>query len=120
MVQALMAGKIDATLPNVSEATNQVADGTFRALVVLAEKRLKDYPDVPSSYELGIKAKCSTTRGYAVLASTPKPILLLISTSGYQLPYSFSKAAEIVKFSYREIGNRPHDHTPMQNRLSKH
>ena len=50
MVQALMAGKIDATLPNVSEATNQVADGTFRALVVLAEKRLKDYPNVPSSY----------------------------------------------------------------------
>ena len=29
MVQALMAGKIDATLPNVSEATNQVADGSF-------------------------------------------------------------------------------------------
>ena len=75
MVQALMAGKIDATLPNVSEATNQVADGTFRALVVLAEKRLKDYPNVPSSFELGIKAKCSTTRGYAVLASTPKPII---------------------------------------------
>ena len=79
MVQALMAGKIDATLPNVSEATNQVADGTFRALVVLAEKRLKDYPNVPSSYELGIKAKCSTTRGYAVLASTPKPITEKIS-----------------------------------------
>ena len=75
MVQALMAGKIDATLPNVSEATSQVADGTFRALVVLAEKRLKDYPNVPSSFELGIKAKCSTTRGYAVLASTPKPII---------------------------------------------
>ena len=66
-------------LPNVSEATNQVADGTFRALVVLAEKRLKDYPNVPSSYELGIKAKCSTTRGYAVLASTPKPIIEKIS-----------------------------------------
>ena len=75
MVQALMAGKIDATLPNVSEAANQVADGSFRALVVLAEKRLKDYPNVPSSFELGIKAKCSTTRGYAVLASTPKPVI---------------------------------------------
>ena len=75
MVQALMAGKIDATLPNVSEAANQVADGSFRALVVLADKRLKDYPNVPSSFELGIKAKCSTTRGYAVLASTPKPVI---------------------------------------------
>ena len=79
MVQALMAGKIDATLPNVSEAANQVADGSFRALAVMAEDRLKDYPNVPSTYEKGIKAKCSTTRGYAVLASTPQPIIDQIS-----------------------------------------
>ena len=79
MVQALMAGKIDATLPNVSEAANQVADGSFKALAVMAEDRLKDYPNVPSTYEKGIKAKCSTTRGYAVLASTPQPIIDQIS-----------------------------------------
>ena len=79
MVQALMAGKIDATLPNVSEAANQVADGSFRALAVMAENRLKDYPNVPSTYEKGIQAKCSTTRGYAVLASTPQPIIDQIS-----------------------------------------
>jgi tripartite-type tricarboxylate transporter receptor subunit TctC len=79
MVQALMAGKIDATLPNVSEAANQVADGSFRALAVMAEDRLKDYPNVPSTFEKGIKAKCSTTRGYAVLASTPQPIIDQIS-----------------------------------------
>ena len=79
MVQALMAGKIDATLPNVSEAANQVADGSFRALAVMAEERLKDYPNVPSTFEKGIKAKCSTTRGYAVLASTPQPIIDQIS-----------------------------------------
>ena len=79
MVQALMAGKIDATLPNVSEAANQVADGSFKALAVMAEDRLKDYPNVPTTYEKGIKAKCSTTRGYAVLASTPQPIIDQIS-----------------------------------------
>jgi len=79
MVQALMAGKIDATLPNVSEAANQVADGSFKALAVMAENRLKDYPNVPTTFEKGIKAKCSTTRGYAVLASTPQPIIDQIS-----------------------------------------
>ena len=68
-----------ATLPNVSEAANQVADGSFRALAVMAENRLGDYPDVPTTFEKGIKAKCSTTRGYAVLASTPKPIVDQIS-----------------------------------------
>ena len=30
-------------------------------------------------YKKGIKAKCSTTRGYAVLASTPQPIIDQIS-----------------------------------------
>ena len=51
----------------------------FIALAVMAENRLKDYPNVPSTYEKGIKAKCSTTRGYAVLASTPQPIIDQIS-----------------------------------------
>lgn len=53
MVQALMSGAIDATLPNVSEAVQQVEDGTFRALAVMAENRLDDYPDVPTTFELG-------------------------------------------------------------------
>lgn len=72
MIQALMSGAIDATLPNVSEAGSQVQDGTFLALVVMAEKRLKGYPDVPTTYELGYKVKTSTTRGYWVLKGTPQ------------------------------------------------
>lgn len=72
MVQALMSGAIDATLPNVSEAGDQVRDGTFRALAVMSEKRLADYPKVPTTYESGYKVKASTTRGYWVLKGTPK------------------------------------------------
>ncbi|HER20096.1 MAG TPA: tripartite tricarboxylate transporter substrate binding protein [Chromatiales bacterium] len=72
MVQALMSGAIDATLPNVSEGGPQVRDGTFRALAVMAEKRLKDYPEVPTTYENGYEVKTSTTRGYWVLKGTPQ------------------------------------------------
>ena len=79
MIQALMSGAIDATLPNVSEAGSQVQDGTFRALVVMAEKRLKGYPDVPSTYELGYKVKTSTTRGYWVLKGTPQDRIEVLS-----------------------------------------
>ncbi|HEX6267264.1 MAG TPA: tripartite tricarboxylate transporter substrate binding protein [Burkholderiales bacterium] len=75
MVQALMSGAIDATLPNVSEALSQVQDGTFRALAVMAEKRLKDFPNVPTTFEQGYKVKTSTTRGYAVLKGTPQPVV---------------------------------------------
>jgi len=79
MVQALMSGSIDATVPNVSEALSQVKDGSLRALVVLSEKRLKEFPDIPSSYELGYKVKLSTTRGYAVLKGTPPERIQMLS-----------------------------------------
>lgn len=79
MVQALMSGAIDATLPNVSEALTQVQDGTFKPLAVMNEKRLRDYPDVPTTFELGYPVKTSTTRGYAVKAGTPQPIIQKLS-----------------------------------------
>ena len=79
MVQALMSGAIDATLPNVSEAGPQVEDGTFRALAVLSDKRLKDYPDVPTAKEDGYDVKTSTTRGYWVLKGTPEDRVQILS-----------------------------------------
>jgi putative tricarboxylic transport membrane protein len=79
MVQALMSGAIVATLPNVSEAVEQVKDGTFRALTVMAAKRLGDYPKVPSTFELGYKVSTSTTRGYWVLKGTPQHHIEILS-----------------------------------------
>lgn len=72
MVQNLMSGAIDVTTPNVSEGKDQVKEGTFRALAVMSKKRLKDFPDVPTTYELGYKVATTTTRGYAVRAGTPQ------------------------------------------------
>lgn len=79
MVQALMSGAIVATLPNVSEGGQQVRDGTFRALAVMAEKRLKDFPDVPTTFEKGFPVKTSTTRGYWVLKGTPPERVKILS-----------------------------------------
>jgi putative tricarboxylic transport membrane protein len=79
MVNALMSGAIDATLPNVSEARQQIMDGTLRALVVMAPKRLSGYPDIPSTYEKGFQVDCSTTRGYAVLKGTPEDRIKILS-----------------------------------------
>jgi putative tricarboxylic transport membrane protein len=72
MVQALMSGAIDATLPNVSEAGSQIQDGTLRALAVMNDKRLSDYPDIVTTFEQGYPVKTSTTRGYWVLKGTPQ------------------------------------------------
>jgi putative tricarboxylic transport membrane protein len=81
MMQALLSGAIDATLPNVSQAGSQVEEGTMRALAVMAEERIGDFPDVPTTFEKGYKVKTSTTRGYAVLASTPQEKIDQISAA---------------------------------------
>jgi len=81
MVQALMSGAIDATLPNVSEASSQVKDGTFRALAVMAKKRLPDFADVPTTVEKGYKVTTSTTRGYWVLKGTPPDVVEKLSNA---------------------------------------
>ena len=79
MVQNLLSGAIDATLPNVSEAKGQIEDGALRPLAVMAAKRLADFPDVPTAIELGYNVKTSTTRGYAVRADTPPEIVAKLS-----------------------------------------
>lgn len=79
MIQALLSGDIDATLPNASEAVSQIEDGSVKALLVLAEKGLNDYPNVPTSFSKGWEVKVSTTRGYAVLATTPKETVQALS-----------------------------------------
>lgn len=79
MVQGLVSGELDATLPNVSEARQLIEDGGIRPLVVMAKERLPEYPDVPTSWELGYEVSLSTTRGYAVRAGTPPEIVQKLS-----------------------------------------
>ena len=45
----------------------------------MAEKRLPDYPDVPTTYEKGFPVKTSTTRGYWVLKGTPPERIKVLS-----------------------------------------
>ena len=78
MIAALMAGAIDATLPNVSEGKSQVEDGTFLALAVMNETRLKDFPNVPTTFEKGYKIKVTTTRGYGVKKGTPPEVIKIL------------------------------------------
>lgn len=79
MVQGLISGELDATLPNVSEGGSMIEDGTIVPLAVMAKERLPDYPDVPTTWELGYEVSTSTTRGYAVKAGTPPEIIEKLS-----------------------------------------
>jgi putative tricarboxylic transport membrane protein len=67
----LLGQKVDIATLNVSEAAAQIAEGNFVPLVVLAKKRLKDFPNVPTAQEKGWNVLASTVRGYVVKKGTP-------------------------------------------------
>jgi putative tricarboxylic transport membrane protein len=60
-----------ATIANVGEALSLIQEGEVRPIAVLAEERLAELPDVPTSFENGHEVKVTTTRGYGVRADTP-------------------------------------------------
>jgi putative tricarboxylic transport membrane protein len=72
IVTNLMGGSVDAAGLNLTEALDQIQRGDFRALAVMAEKRLGSIPDVPTTVELGYDVVFSTVRGYLVLKGTPE------------------------------------------------
>jgi len=67
----LLGMKVDIATLNVSEAAAQIEEGNFVPLVVLAKKRLKDFPKVPTAREKGWDVLASTVRGYVVKKGTP-------------------------------------------------
>jgi len=72
MTSGQLAKAHDLSALNVSEAADQIEAGKFRAVAVLSEKRLKDYPNVPTAIEKGWNVLASTTRGYVVKKGTPE------------------------------------------------
>ena len=78
-VQALASGKVEASLLNPSEAAALIDAGKVKAILLLHDKELADYPNVPTSYSMGHEVKVVTTRGYAVLKGTPQEIIDAIS-----------------------------------------
>ena len=67
-----MGGNIDAAGLNLTEGLDQIRRRDFRALAVMADRRMAAIADVPTTVELGYDVQFSTVRGYVVLRGTPK------------------------------------------------
>ena len=68
----LVGGNIDTAVVNPAEAEAQLRAGELRPLMILSEKRLSAFPDLPAGKELGINTVASTVRGFCVLKGTPE------------------------------------------------
>ena len=78
-LQAVVSGKIEATILNPSEAAAMIEGGKIKPIILLHDQKMADYPKVKTSYSMGHNVKVVTTRGYAVLKGTPEPIIQEIS-----------------------------------------
>jgi tripartite-type tricarboxylate transporter receptor subunit TctC len=76
MVNDLVVGDAQIAFLNAASAAAMIRAGKLRPIAVLAEQRLKDYPDVPTLAEAGFPG-VGTLHWQSMLApaATPKPVL---------------------------------------------
>jgi len=103
-VTALLAGEDDVSCKNLPEAISYVKSGQFRILAIGTEKRLPDFPDVPTFKEIGIDTPLAVAYRMGVWApkGTPPEILS-------QLRNVFEKVIKSPEFeaAAKELGIEP-------------
>ena len=74
-MQGTVAGDVDVVAYAAGGAANLVKAGKLRALAYTGERRLRDFPDVPTFEESGIKLGFRTWIGLFAPAGTPTEII---------------------------------------------
>lgn len=72
---AIAGGHIDAAATNPGNVKPMIAAGKVRVLAVSSDKRLDDFPDVPTYKEKGWDVVRYQWRGIMAKAGTPKPVV---------------------------------------------
>ena len=69
---SLLGGHTDVAPLDVSEVAGQLEAGKVRVLAVLSEKRLKDFPNLPTAVEQGVDVTFTVWRGLYMAPGVPK------------------------------------------------
>lgn len=75
VLQAMLAGEAQATVYSISNTAAHIQSGKLKALAVTADKRLAEFPNVPTFDELGIKLPLRTWFGFHFQSGTPREII---------------------------------------------
>jgi tripartite-type tricarboxylate transporter receptor subunit TctC len=70
----LLGGHLDVVCCSLPEAMAQLSSGELRALVVMTEQRLAEFPDIPTTHESGVAWTAVGWRGLALPKGTPAEI----------------------------------------------
>lgn len=84
----LLGGHIDVITCSLPEAQSQLESGDLRALAVMGDERLPQFPDVPTLKESGIDWTSMAWRGIVVPKGTPPEILEILRERAEQIVHS--------------------------------
>ena len=75
VLTAIAGGHLDAAATNPGNVKPMIQAGKVRVIAVSSDKRLEDFPDVPTYKERGYDLVRYQWRGMMAKAGTPKPVL---------------------------------------------
>jgi len=91
-------------------ALANIQNGKLRALAVLAVKRSKEIPDVPTMQEAGYSGQeADTLTGVLAPAGTPQPIIDLLHREIVKAVAQPDVTAHLVKLGFVPVANRPEE-----------
>lgn len=91
--QAAAGNHVDANTNNLSTVTPLIKGGKLKPLAVYTEKRVAEFPDVPTLKELGIDLVVGSSRGYIAPKGTPKEVIDTLANAMEQV----TKDPEFIK-----------------------
>ena len=110
VLQDLMAGQVQALIASLPTVLPHVRSGKLKALMVLADKRASQLPDVPDAKEAGYPGMAMAFWvGVAAPAGTPKSI---VDRLNREIVQALQKPA--MKARLNELGLEPVGSTPQQ------
>lgn len=74
-IKELLGEHVDVITCSVPEAQSQLESGELKALGVMGDERLDQYPDIPTLKEQGLDWSAGTWRGLAVPKGTPDEVV---------------------------------------------
>jgi len=105
-IQDLVRGDAQAAFLNVGSSAGMVQAGKIRALAVVNQARLADYPDVPTMKEVGLPDVGTVAwNGLFAPAAAPKPVLEALFAI---VAKAMASPAVIEKFNKQNFNAAPH------------
>jgi tripartite-type tricarboxylate transporter receptor subunit TctC len=82
VVPQVLGGHVSMGVNVIAAAGPQIKAGTLKGLGVTSPKRLKDYPNLPTTAELGFpQVNVSTWLGYLVASGTPESAVKILASA---------------------------------------